>query len=149
MERDGSVAPLNELLAVSTLTLATVGSDGVPHAAPVYFAASPELNFYFFSDANSQHVRDIAHDPHTAAALYPACFDWRDIRGIQMRGLARLVNSPAEWESAWNLYQSKFPFVSALREIVARNQLYCFFPTWIRLLDNSRGLGFKQEWHLK
>lgn len=149
MERDGPIAQLGDILAVSTLTLATVGSNGEPHAAPVYFAANVELDFYFFSDANSQHIRDITHNPRAAATLYPACFDWKDIRGLQMRGLVRVVNSAAEWESAWNLYQSKFPFVSALREIVARNQLYCFSPTWIRLLDNSRGLGFKQEWHLK
>lgn len=149
MERDGPVAQFDDLLSVSTLTLATTGNDGEPHAAPVYFAVNAELNFYFFSDPDSQHAQDIIHNPRAAAALYPACFDWRDIRGIQMRGLVRLVNNPAEWESAWNLYQLKFPFVSALREIVARNQLYSFSPDWIRLLDNRRGLGFKQEWQLK
>ncbi len=149
MERDGPVAQLSDLLSVSTLTLATIGSDGEPHAAPVYFASDAELNFYFFSDVNSQHAQDILHNPRAAAAVYPACFDWRDIRGVQMRGLVERVSNKAEWERAWHLYQLKFPFVSALKAVVARNQLYSFSPSWIRLLDNRRGLGFKLEWHLE
>jgi len=32
--------------------------------------------------------------------------------------------------------------------IVQRNALYVFSPTWVRLVDNRRGFGFKQEWDL-
>jgi len=35
-----------------------------------------------------------------------------------------------------------------LEEMVARNALYVFQPRWIRLVDNRRGFGFKQEWTL-
>jgi hypothetical protein len=146
MEGDGPLANLDDLLLVSTMTLATIGSTGEPHVAPVYFVADVHLRFYFFSEAGSQHARDLHHNPHAAAAFYPQCFDWQDIRGVQMRGVVQPVDPGEQWESAWQLYNSKFPFVSELKEIVARNQLHCFSPTWMRLIDNRRGFGFKQEW---
>jgi uncharacterized protein len=149
MEGDGPLASLGDLLSVSTMTLATVGLTGEPHAAPVYFAADPQLRFYFFSETSSQHAQDVHHEPRAAATLYPECFDWQDIRGIQMRGIVQPVNAGEQWEIAWEMYESKFPFVSEMKEIVARNQLYIFSPTWMRLIDNRRGFGFKKEWSLK
>jgi hypothetical protein len=49
------------------------------------------------------------------------------------------------WEAAWQVYSAKFPFVKAMRLIVASNQLYVFRPRWVRHLDNRRGFGFKEE----
>jgi uncharacterized protein YhbP (UPF0306 family) len=134
------------------MTLATASPDGEPHAAPVYFVAEPlggeaaAPRFYFFSDPRSLHGQHLAHSPRLAAALYPPCFDWQDIRGVQMRGFATPVSAGEEWNSAWGLYQTKFPFVAGLKAIVSRNRLYAFAPSWIRLVDNRRGFGFKQEW---
>ncbi len=144
--------PLGELLALSTLTLATSGLDGELHAAPVYFAArmplvsgeSPQL--YFFSDPTSQHGRDVIANPQAAAAIYPECKDWQDIRGLQLRGQVRKVSPGPEWEAAWKCYLAKFPFVKILKAVVARNTLYVFSAQWIRLVDNRQGFGFKQEW---
>ena len=149
MERDGSLTSLDDLLFVSTMTLATVGSTGEPHAAPVYFATDSQLRFYFFSESTSQHTQDIQYKSSAAAALYPECLDWQGIRGAQMRGIVQPVDPGGQWEAAWQLYKSKFPFVSELKEVVARNQLHCFSPTWIRLIDNRRSFGFKQEWLLE
>jgi hypothetical protein len=33
-----------------------------------------------------------------------------------------------------------------LQEIVVINQMYVFKPHWVRLIDNRKGFGFKQEW---
>lgn len=144
--------PFDELLALSTLTLATSGPDGELHAAPVYFAAKMPIvsgeaaQFYFFSDPDSQHSRDVFTRPKAAAAIYPVCQDWQDIRGLQMRGQVRMVSPGTEWEAAWKCYLAKFPFVKALKVVVARNGLYVFTAHWIRLVDNRQGFGFKQEW---
>jgi len=137
-----------DLLSLSTMTLATAGADGAPHAAAVYFAADERLHFYFFSDADSQHSRDIQDNPQAAVALYPECNDWQEIRGLQMHGEVRRVTEGAAWQAAWQCYSHKFPFVVELEEMVARNALYVFQPRWIRLVDNRRGFGFKQEWTL-
>jgi uncharacterized protein YhbP (UPF0306 family) len=140
--------PFLPLLSISTMTLATRGPDGTPHAAPVYFAASEDLRFYFFSEPGSQHAQDLAADQRAAAAFYPEVTDWQDIRGVQMRGEVSLVSHGAEWETAWERYAAKFPFVRSLKAVVERNELFVFVPHWVRMVDNRLGFGFKQEWDL-
>lgn len=131
------------------MTLATRGPDGEPHAATVYFAADERLHLYYFSDPESQHGRDIIHDHRAAVAFHPECEGWEDISGVQMRGEVQMVQSGYEWDRAWEIYVEKFPFVSELQDVVAQNQLYVFIPAWVRLVDNRKGFGFKQEWTLK
>jgi uncharacterized protein len=135
--------------SISTMTLATIDPEGNLHAAPVYFVHDAEMRLYFFSEAKSAHCQHIAQNPKVAAAIYPECDGWRDIKGLQLRGEVRLVEFAAEWDSAWAQYQVKFPFVRAIKTVVARNQLYVFVPSWIRLVDNSQGFGFKKEWNLE
>ena len=140
--------PSDDLLLLSTMTLATADANGSPHAASVYFAADQALHLYFFSAPDSLHSRHLAENPRAAGAIYPECHDWRDIRGLQLHGQVRLVPPGQEWDTAWELYVAKFPFVSELRDVVEQNALYAFNPSWIRLVDNHRGFGFKQEWNL-
>ncbi len=140
---------IEDLLAVSALTLATTGLNGAPHAAPVYFAVNKPLRFYFFSDQKSQHSRDLNENPKAAAAIYSESQDWREIHGLQMRGTARRVEPGPEWDEAWEKYLEKFPFVAKLKGLVAQNELHVFIPEWIRLVDNRKGFGFKKEWDLK
>jgi len=139
---------VDEILSLSTMSLSTASSSGEPHAAPVYFAADQALRLFFFSDPESQHCQQLAHNPTAAAAIYPECHGWQDIRGLQLRGEVRRVQPGKEWDSAWELYIAKFPFVSELRAEIERNVLYVFIPRWARLVDNRRGFGFKQEWSL-
>src|SRR5512135_3071871 len=131
--------PFSPLLSLSTLTLATRGADGAPHAAPVYFAAGDDLRFYFFSEPDIQHAQDLAAEPRAAVAFYPEGVDWQDIRGVQMRGRVSPIEQGPEWEAAWERYTAKFPFVRSLKAIVARNALYVFIPDWVRMVDNRRG----------
>ena len=140
--------PFLDLLTLSTLTLATCGSSSHPHAAPVYFVAGADLLFYFFSAPGSQHAADLDTNPAAAVTIYPECRGWRDIRGLQMRGIVHRIDPGPRWESAWQAYRQKFPFVRNLAAIVAHNSLYVFQPNWIRMLDNQFGLGFKREWDL-
>ena len=138
-----------DLLKNSTMTLATTDLQGNPHAAPVYFVSLEQdqhLRLYYFSGEDSQHSQQINQNPKVAAAIYPKCQGWRDIKGLQLSGEAFLVESKVEWEVAWEQYQIKFPFVGSLKAAVIQNKMYVFIPSWIRLLDNSQGFGYKQEW---
>ena len=130
------------------MTLATTNPEGIPHATPVYFVPDGDSKLYFFSETKSQHSQDLAQNPTAAAAIYPDCQGWQDIRGVQLHGQVDLVESGDLWDQAWKLYKTKFPFVKTLKAIVAKNQLYIFVPNWIRLVDNSKGFGFKKEWQL-
>jgi 4-hydroxy-3-polyprenylbenzoate decarboxylase len=143
---DGEEAwPPADLLALPAMTLATGSPEGDPHAAPVYFAADEKSCLYFFSDADSQHALDLQGDARAAAAIHPLVSGWQEIRGLQLRGRVRAVPAGAEWERAWVLYQAKFPFVAQLKQVVARSTLYVFEPDWVRLVDNRKGLGYKEE----
>ena len=140
---------LLDLFSLPALTLATTGPDGEPHAAAVYFVVLGEganLRFYFFSDPDSQHGQDLHSNPQAAASLFPLAEGWRDIRGLQLRGQVNRVPAGEEWDSAWSAYAVKFPFVVGLRDEVLRNSLYGLIPSWLRLVDNQRGFGFKEEW---
>ena len=135
-----------DLLLLSTMTLATQGADGEPHAADVYFASDEHVNLYFFSDPISQHGLDIAHNPRAAVTIHPESQGWEDIYGLQMRGEVQRVEPGLSWDGAWEKYVAKFPFVAGLKAVVERNQLFVFLPRWIRLVDNRRGFGYQEEW---
>jgi uncharacterized protein YhbP (UPF0306 family) len=137
---------LEELLNLTTMTIATVGIGCEPHSAAVYFACDDQLNMYFFSDSKSQHAQDTANEVLAAVTVHPDRNRWQDIHGLQMRGAITVVQSQTKWQEAWKLYLVKFPFAADLEQLVAINQLYVFNPQWIRLVDNRRGFGFKQEW---
>jgi hypothetical protein len=137
-----------EFLCLSVMTLATAGLNGEPHAADVYFAADDAMNLYFFSDPLSQHSLDIARNPRAAATIHPDCSDWKEIRGLQLRGRVKAVDEPDEWKRAWGLYSEKFPFVLELASAVSQNQLFVFESEWIRLVDNRKCFGYKREWDL-
>lgn len=148
--------PFSEFDHVSTMTLATCGPGGDPHAAAVYFVAieiiqdQPNLQWrmYFLSDLTSRHAQDLSHRPQVAAAIYPQSQGWKDIRGLQIRATAYIVESGNEWQQAWEAYRLKFPFVTGMEAIVARNTLFGLKPSWVRLVDNRKGFGYKHEWTL-
>jgi uncharacterized protein YhbP (UPF0306 family) len=139
---------LEEYLALTTMTLATAGKHGEPHAAAVYFAADETFNLYYFSETSSQHALDSGQEPRAAVAIQAEVAGWQQIHGLQMRGMVRAVDSKHEWQAAWQLYREKFPFVLDLENVITTNQLYAFTASWIRLVDNRQGFGFKQEWEV-
>jgi uncharacterized protein YhbP (UPF0306 family) len=135
-----------EILETTTLALATAGPNGRPFATPVFFAADADLGLVFFSDADTLHVRHAIERPEVAATIYPVSGDWLELRGLQVAGrLERIEPGPA-WETAWTAYVQKFPFVAELRALVDASWLLVLQPTWVRLIDNRRGFGFKREW---
>jgi hypothetical protein len=141
-----------DLLQLSTMTLATANAAGAAHAAPVYFAACQNpalpLELYFFSAPDSRHAQDLAASPHAAAAIYPETMGWEDIRGLQMHGMVRQLSAGTAWDAAWLVYLEKFPFTGEMKAVISRNLLYALCPSWVRLVDNRQGFGFKQEWNL-
>jgi hypothetical protein len=140
------LGPVRDLLAeTNALTLATLEEDGRPHATPLFFVADDRLNLYFLSEASSRHARNLTREAVAAAGLYPEVHDWREIRGLQVRGRVRLLRG-AERERAMQLYAGRFPFVAELGDAVQLSEMLRLEPSWIRLIDNRRGFAFKQEW---
>jgi uncharacterized protein YhbP (UPF0306 family) len=170
--------PFAELLALSTLSLATTGEDGQPYAAPVYFAAAPleardpfwprlhpvqpdqaeaepsgnpvlpALGLYFFSDPGTHHAAGLERGGFAAGAIYPECEGWEEIRGLQLSGPVDSLSPGTGWETGWQVYSARFPFAAGLQEALRKARLYRLRPSWIRWLDNRRGFGSKLEWRL-
>ena len=132
---------------VSVMTLATSGPDG-PWAADVYFAADG-WNLIFLSSPRSRHCRDISALPMCAVTIHPQPpGSWRDITGLQLTGTARPAEGPKELAHVLRRYVSKFPFANDLvsspgtaASLATSARPHIFVPTWIRLVDNTRGFG--------
>jgi len=146
---DASLAQVRAFLAERhILTLATVGPDGRPQAADLYYAEADDLTLYFVSAPSSRHVANLAPNPRVAATIHADSIQWRDIRGLQLEGTCTRV-AAAERADAWARYMAKFPFVladAALARALQKVDVYRITPQWLRWIDNTARLGHNQEW---
>jgi len=141
----------------TTLTLATVGPDGAPAAAAVFYAHDAGLNLYFLSEERTEHGRNLLADARVAGTIHADGQDWRGIRGVQVRGQARPA-AGTELAHAIAIYGRKYAFVAGLLSgsggagvlagPLARARFWVLQPAWFRLIDNTVQFGFKEEWVL-
>lgn len=141
----------------TTLTLATVDSDRLPAAAAVFYAADDALNLYFLSEDRTEHGQNMLRDARVAGTIQADGQDWRSIRGLQLRGTARIVRT-AELVHATTTYGRRFAFVGALLAgqsgpgvlsgPLARARFWVLRPEWMRLVDNTVRFGYKEELRL-
>jgi uncharacterized protein YhbP (UPF0306 family) len=144
-----------------TMTLATLGPDGTPQAAAVFYAADDEFNLYFLSDPSTRHGRDLKLHPRVAATVQADGQPWATIRGLQIEGTARRTDDAGETARAARVYGLRFAFVRELLDGIgaprgsgaagtlegglARGRFHVLRPDWIRLIDNTKGFGHKEE----
>lgn len=142
----------------NTLTLATV-RDGAVWAASVFYASDGDFNLYFVSDHRTRHAQDMVANPRVALAINADVDNWNEVRGLQVEGQAGKVEG-AERAKALALYLAKFASVKALFETpksadeqtiaqrLKNTDFWRVTPRFIRLIDNSRGFGFRIELRL-
>jgi len=158
-EADTRAAIRRLLEAHNTLTLATC-DEGRPWAATVFFASDADLCLYFVSDHRTRHGRDLSANGRVAGAVNPDCDNWAEVRGVQLEGRIEVLTG-AQRLAGLARYLAKFPDVRAMFErprdrneetigqrLKAAN-LYRLSPSWLRLIDNSRWFGYKEELHLE
>lgn len=131
------------------MTLATASYNG-PWAAAVFYA-SERLDLYFVSWNGSRHCADFETGGTVAAAIHAECDDWRRVRGVQLEGRARRLTGK-ERTLAQKLYRAKFPRLAGARatppkvaSALAKSQWYRLVPKRLRFIDNTRGLGHREE----
>jgi uncharacterized protein YhbP (UPF0306 family) len=146
---DDPLAQLRALLPEwNILTLATLGPDGDPQAADLYYAETDDLTLDFVSIPGSRHTVNIARNPRVAVTIHVDSSQWRDIRGVQLQGTCALVTG-ADRARAWARYCAKFPFVladAALARALDKVSVYRITPRWLRWIDNTASLGHNREW---
>ena len=133
------------LAAHSTLTLATVDAGGQPMAASLFFVSDGELRLYWVSSPGSRHSQNLARQPLAAVTIHNETWSWTEIAGVQMQGEARPLPPGPEQQAALALYLAKFPFAAQFASELARSDVFCFVPAWVRRIDNGRGFGHRQE----
>lgn len=153
---ESHMARVRELLTGhSTITLATV-HEGHSWAAAVFYASDADLNLYFVSDLKTRHGRDLHHDARVTGAVNHDVSTWGEVIGLQIEGRAAVLEGEARLK-ALATYLEKFPDVQRLfdkprdaneRVIAERLQRAPFWqltPSWIRLIDSTKGFGWKWE----
>ena len=137
------------LKSPSTLSLATTAGDGTPHVTPLFYFADDDLRLYWLSSASSQHSRNLKRNPLAAVSIYSPTEQWKEIRGVQMRGAVTVVTARSMRREIVEAYCARFHLEPLFRPAIARSRLYSFQPEWVRYLDNSKRFGYKFELSVK
>ena len=140
-----------------TMTLATIGPAGEPRAAAVFYAADDNLDLYFLSDPDTRHGRNLGREPRVAATIQADGQDWQEITGLQIEGTAAVIEGADEIARIAQLFAERFEFLRGPRDEgdgsgpldlqgpLASSRFYLLRPVWLRLIDNTRGFGHKEE----
>jgi uncharacterized protein len=135
---------LELLRSQSTMTLSTCDDGGWPQATPLFYYVDDVVGLHWFSSAHSAHSRHIARDPHVGVAVFVPTEHWRAIRGVQMRGEVSLVTGEAR-RTVRALFCERFELGATFRLAMMQSRLFRFTPSWIRYIDNARGVGYRFE----
>ena len=76
------------------LQLATINRDGTPHLVAMYYAMDGG-RITFWTYRASQKARNLSRDPRVTC-LVETGSEYFDLRGVQVRGVVRPVENPAE-----------------------------------------------------
>jgi len=133
------------LLGQSTLALATADENSTPRTTPLFYLADDALRLYWFSSRSSLHSRNLARNPQASAAVFRHVESWRQIQGVQMQGSVAVIADKKLRESITRDYCERFQLGNLFALAIGRSALYCFTPSCVRYIDNTRRFGYKFE----
>lgn len=70
--------------------VATIGADGSPHLATLFYVLDDAGRTTFWTYAASQKITNLRRDPRVSALVEDGT-DYAELRGVSIRGTARLV----------------------------------------------------------
>jgi nitroimidazol reductase NimA-like FMN-containing flavoprotein (pyridoxamine 5'-phosphate oxidase superfamily) len=91
------------------ITVATSDNNGQPWNTPVFAAYDEDLNFYWGSSKNSQHSKNIEHNPNVFLVIYDSSAPAGSGEGVYVIGKAHEVIDKYEIEKAHKLLQDRRP----------------------------------------
>lgn len=101
---------IDEVLAGGhTLQVATIGADGFPHLAPMWYVVR-EGRVTFRSFTKSQKIVNLVRNPKLAVLLESGD-SYSELRGVMIRGTARLVTDRAVVLEIYGALAGKYPMV--------------------------------------
>lgn len=78
------------------ITIASVSADAQPWNTPVYSAFDKDLNFYWFSDKNSQHSQNVRGNNKVLLVIYNSTVPEGTGEGVYIKATASELNDPEE-----------------------------------------------------
>jgi len=82
------------------ITIATSSKDGQPWNTPVYSAFDENYNFFWASDQNGQHSKNIKENPNVFLAIYDSTTPEGTGEGVYIKAKAYEVTDEAEIKHA-------------------------------------------------
>ena len=92
--------------AGSYMTLATADADGLPWASPVWFAPAEYREFFWVSDPEARHSRNLAVRPQLAIVIFDSTVRPGDGQAVYMSAVAEQVEG-AEREAAMRVFAER------------------------------------------
>ena len=136
--------PINFVSQLSVGALASVGADGSPQVATIFFTLGPDGSLVFKSRRASDHMKSLPDGEPAAISAYTHTSTYIDKSGIQLKGVIREIVSVDEMKAAIERYSEAFAgarekFLSPEEHIQAdcSSTLFKFVPTSYKLLDPS------------
>lgn len=143
MEDDARAAIEDYISRHRYLRLATVSAGGNPVAHTVGYV-SEGATVYFATFSQTRKVANIAANPRVAYTVDEDCDDWKEIRGVQMEGVAERMDDAGEIGKVAGLMEEKFP---GFAEIEPGPEMLFFRidPARGYFLDFSKGLNHREQ----
>ena len=129
----------------STLALATIDEQGQACVAPLFYIADEELTLFWLSSQTSLHSENLKRVPRAAATVYRQTENWKDIRGVQLRGSVTVIAEPRRRRALIKRYCERFQLGVLFKAAISQCSLDALRPVFFRYIDNSRVFGHKFE----
>lgn len=81
---------------IKYITIASVSADGQPWNTPVYSAFDKDLNFYWFSDKNSQHSQNVRGNNKVLLVIYDSTVPEGTGEGVYVKATVSELNEADE-----------------------------------------------------
>ena len=127
-----------------TVHLATVTSDGQPMAHAVEYVVDNSPCLYFCTNKTSRKGVNIANNSNVGGAINNISDDWNSIQGLQIEGVATIVESQEEITKVMEIFVAKFPQMKNM----PMNTDIAVYRVDIKhgyLLDYTLGFGHRDE----
>ena len=125
-----------------------------PRVCSLMYVVGRGFRLMWVSDPAARHSRliDDAGAVRAAVTVAPDYADYRDIRGLQLGGVARRLEGLGETGKAMALLMGRYSFLaqlaarpSALADALAAARVYCFEPDELTFIDNTTTFGGKDR----
>lgn len=110
---------------VSVLHVATIGRDGRPHLAPMWFVVD-DGRLVFRSFSKSQKIVNLRRDPRLTVLLETGNA-YEELRGAMIKGSARLVDDPEYVLGIYGKLAARYPMVGPEPEELSNEDLESAF----------------------